>query len=192
MQSILYLHGFHSSPYSEKALIFKRHIESSEQEIEVIAPQLAVYPEDAIAQVEKLVKEHSSNLLGVVGSSLGGYLATYLHNEFQMPIVAVNPAVRPFELLADYLGAQIQPITGETYELQTVHMQQLKTIYSEQVNEPSRVWLLQQEGDEVLDYRQAVHHYQGCRMTLEREGDHSFIGFDRFPKAIVEFLLSQQ
>jgi len=192
MRSILYLHGFHSSPYSEKAQIFKRFIANSDHELEVIAPQLNVYPELAIKQIEDIVKKPSNDIVGVVGSSLGGYLATYLHNEFKLPITVVNPAVRPFELLSDYLGPQIQPVTGEAYELKPDHIEQLKVIYSETLWKPEQVWLLQQEGDEVLDYRQAICHYKGCHITLESEGDHSFIGFDRYPKAIVEFLLLQQ
>mgnify|MGYP000120542110 CR=1 FL=1 len=189
-QKILYLHGFHSSPWSEKALIFKQAVAESGLELEVIAPQLAVYPEAAIAQVETCCRDNASDVIGVVGSSLGGYLATYLHNRLLLPIVVINPAVKPFELLADYIGPQIQPITEQAYELTEAHMEQLKSIYSPELEKPERVWLLQQEGDEVLDYRQAVAHYQNCKVALEPKGNHSFVGFDRFGTAIIDFLLS--
>ena len=190
MQKILYLHGFHSSPYSEKALIFKRAVEESSLELDLIAPQLPVYPGDAIGMLHDIWHQHGADLIGVVGSSLGGYLATYLHNEFSLPIVVVNPAVRPFDLLADYLGPQVQPITNQAYELRDLHMTQLKKIYAPRVKLPDRVWLLQQEGDEVLDFRQAVEHYTDCKISLEPNGNHGFEKFERFGVEIIEFLLN--
>ncbi len=189
MRSIIYLHGFHSSPMSHKALLFNKFIQTHFPDIVVHTPQLSVYPLQAIQQVERLVEEHYPNLLGAVGSSLGGYLSTHLHNKFGIKAVVINPAVKPFELLEDYLGPQEQPITGEQYELEAQHMSQLQSIYQPFVNEPKKVWCLQQEGDEVLDYRQAVEHYKESKLTLEPGGDHSFVGFDRYLNKIVEFLL---
>lgn len=189
MKYILYLHGFHSSPNSEKALLFKQAINSNYDDIEVIAPQLSVFPSGAIEQIKHIMQIHQDQIIGIVGSSLGGYLATYLHNQFGTPIVVVNPATKPFELLHDYLGEQTQPITHERYELTETHMLQLKAIYQETLANPKQIWLLQQEGDEVLDYRQALTRYKDCHITCELGGSHGFDGFERFPLQITEFFL---
>ena len=100
----------------------------------------------------------------------------------------VNPAVRPYELLSDYLGEQENPYTGERYRLEAKHMDELKQMDVARINHPEQLWLLQQEGDEVLDYRQAVAKFTACKQTVEPDGDHSFVGFERFPSDIIKFL----
>ena len=47
--------------------------------------------------------------------------------------------------------------------------------------------LLLEEGDEVLDYRQAQAFYAGCRQTVLAGGDHSFTKFPEFVPQILEF-----
>lgn len=189
MRSILYLHGFHSSPFSDKALSFKKYMEKHHPDIQVIMPQVAVLPADAIAQVEQIVEQEGDALIGAVGSSMGGFLSTYIHNKYGLSIVVINPAVKPFELFEDYLGPQVHPITGQAYELNTSHIEEMKAIYQPKLAKPENVWCLQQEGDEVLDYREAAHHYAAAKLTLEKGGDHSFVGFDKYLPQIVNFLL---
>lgn len=170
-----------------KTTLFCDYIEQRYPKVKVIAPQLPCKPAQALQLLQQLTKQY--DFQGVIGSSLGGFLATYLHNNYQLPAVVVNPAVKPFDLLADYLGPQQHPITNEQYELTTQDMQLLKSLYQAKVAEPHQVWLLQQEKDEVLDFKQALDHYQDCKITFEQGGDHSFIGFDRFLGDIAEFLL---
>ncbi|NAX48257.1 esterase YqiA [Photobacterium halotolerans] len=186
---LLYLHGFNSSPQSMKARLMAQYCQVSRPDIRLEIPQLPAYPSQAAHFIDTLVTElKPAYRIGLVGSSLGGYLATWLSQRHHLPAVLVNPAVKPFELLADYLGEQVNPYTEEKYALSPVHMDELKLLEIPELNQPDLLWLLLQEGDEVLDYRQAVEKYAACRQTVEPNGDHSFIGFNRYPADIVRFL----
>lgn len=186
---LLYIHGFNSSPQSLKATQMAEYCRQYRPDIRVEIPQMPCYPAEAAAFIEQLVlslqQEHQ---IGLVGSSLGGYISTWLNHRFQLPAVLVNPAVKPYELLVDYLGEQENPYTGERYRLEAKHMDELKQMAVPNIDTPELFWLLQQEGDEVLDYRQAVKKYAACKQTVEPNGDHSFVGFDRFPAEIIKFL----
>ncbi|GAD80655.1 esterase YqiA [Vibrio ezurae] len=186
---LLYLHGFNSSPSSHKAELMREFCQTSRPDIRFVSPQLPVYPESCIQYLRTLCDELSQEYqVGVVGSSLGGYLSTWLNKEYGFKAALINPAARPFELFKDYLGPQFNPYTEEEYRLEAIHIEQLRSIDVPTISDTASFWLLQQKGDEVLDYRQAVDKYKGCKQTVEENGDHSFIGFERYPSAIVEFL----
>ena len=186
---LLYIHGFNSSPKSLKATVMADYCQRARPDIRVEIPQMPCYPSDAAAFIDELVQSlRGEYQIGLVGSSLGGYISTWLNDRYQLPAVLVNPAVKPYELLQDYLGEQENPYTGERYFLEPKHMDELRLMDVGTLRHPEQLWLLQQEGDEVLDYRQAVEKFSACRQTVEPEGDHSFVGFDRYPEQIIRFL----
>lgn len=186
---LLYIHGFNSSPLSLKAQLMQQYCQLHRPDIEVVVPQLPSFPKQAADFLLSLVKQyHATHQIGLVGSSLGGYLSTWLNDQFGFRAVVVNPAVKPYELLADYLGPQTNPYTHESYTLESVHIDELKALEVKRIASPEDFWLLQQTGDEVLDYRQAVDKFAASRQTVEEGGDHSFVGFERYPEQIITFL----
>lgn len=186
---LLYIHGFNSSPMSYKAQVMLNYCRQYRPDIKVLVPQIPCYPEQAAKSLQSLVSELNQQYhIGLVGSSLGGYLSTWLNHQYGLKAVLINPAVKPYQLLQDYLGPQVNPYTHEKYSLETQHIEQLRALDIAQLTNPEDFWLLQQQGDEVLDYRQAVEKYQNCKQTVELGGDHSFVGFERFSADILTFL----
>lgn len=186
---LLYIHGFNSSPLSHKAEVMREFCEKHRPDIKVVVPRMPCYPAQAAEHLLEIVDRYKNDYkIGLVGSSLGGYMSTWLNAQFGFPAVLINPAVKPYELLADFLGEQQNPYTKERYLLEEVHIQQLKDIDTLTLEQPKDFWLLQQTEDEVLDYRQAVEKYCDSKQTVEQGGDHSFVDFERYPAQIIQFL----
>ncbi len=101
---ILYLHGFTSGPQSHKAQALGARMQERGLGDRFVCPQLPASPREAIALTEELIAQHG--VTTVVGSSLGGYYATYLAETFDLKGVLVNPAVVAHLSLKDYIGPQ--------------------------------------------------------------------------------------
>ncbi|MGL5452795.1 MAG: YqiA/YcfP family alpha/beta fold hydrolase, partial [Aeromonas sp.] len=150
---LLYLHGFNSSPGSAKAQQMAAWVAHHRPDIEVIIPAQPNTPAAAWAAIERVMSDlvlrygHSFKL-GVVGSSLGGFMATKVSEHYGCRAALINPAVRPHALLCDYLGPQTNPYTGEHYELLPSHIEELRML-AVPLTAPDRLWVLQQQGDEV-------------------------------------------
>ncbi|GGB05548.1 YqiA/YcfP family alpha/beta fold hydrolase [Agarivorans gilvus] len=185
---LLYLHGFNSSPNSAKAQAMADYLQAFEPKIQFVCPQLACHPLAAWQQIEKLLQQHQQQKLAVVGSSLGGFLATRVAQLTGARAVLVNPAVKPYRLLKDFLGEQVNPYTQQRYFLEEQHIQQLKDLEVTELSCQQQLWVMLQTADEVLDFSLAVAEYKGANFTIEEGGDHSFQGFERHCAAILDFL----
>lgn len=151
-------------------------------DIPMVIPEIPNYPEPAKALLLDIVEQQQGKDLRFIGSSMGGYLSTFLVEQFGGKAVLINPAVRPFELLAKYLGPQVNPYTGVEFNLNQGHTEQLAQMYQPTLAKPGSYWALLQTADETLDYREAQEKYRDGKLTIEEGGDHSFQGYtDHLP-----------
>ena len=181
---LIYIHGFNSSPASAKARILEERMKVLSRGADFLAPALPHSPTEAAQLLDELARRHPGAAL--VGSSLGGYYATWLAEKHGLKAALLNPAVRPYELLRGHLGPQQNLYTGERYELTARHVKELRTLETGTIT-PGRYLLVAATADEVLDYRAAVARYRGCRQVVIEGGDHGLSGFASHVDAVLEF-----
>lgn len=184
---LLYLHGFNSSPASQKAVQIRDWLATCHPEVNFHCPQLSPYPDRAMAAVQALCAESLTAESLVVGSSMGGFYATWVSQTIGCKGVLINPAVRPWLGRNYLLGRQKNFHTGEEYLFEQHHIDAFARWKVDPLPSPDKLWVLLQSGDEVLDYRLAADKYRDCRLTVEEGGDHAFQGFDRFFPDILRF-----
>jgi predicted esterase YcpF (UPF0227 family) len=200
---ILYLHGFTSGPQSKKVQALAARMAERGLGNRLIAPQLPASPAAAIALADGIIqKVGAGELLGVppaqkvgaggtaltlAGSSLGGYYATHLAEKHHLKAVLVNPAVVAALELERYLGPQTWLYSGEPFDFTRQHIDELAALEVPVLADPTRYWLLAEQGDETLDYRQAVARYAGARQTILPGGDHSFTRWEDYLDEIIAF-----
>ena len=186
---IVYLHGFRSAPASIKARALKaRMVERGLGEL-FWCEQLPVSPHAAIALAEaEIARAQRAGLQPtVVGSSLGGYYATWLAERHGLRAVLINPAVVAPLALESFVGMQDNLYTGERFEFTAQHLDELRALEVAAITRPERYWLLAETGDEVLDYRHAEHKYSGARQTILEGGNHGFSRWNDYLDAVIDF-----
>jgi uncharacterized protein len=184
---LIYIHGFNSAPNSFKARLVGERMRTLGRERDYLVPALPHRPAEAMVLLRDLVERYPGAAL--MGSSLGGFYATWLAEHYEhlaLRVVLVNPAVRPYALLSGYLGPQKNLYTGAAYELTAQHIDELKALESATIT-PSRYFLITRTGDEVLDYRLAVEKYRGARQWVIPGGDHGFGDFANFLDTALAF-----
>lgn len=182
---ILYLHGFRSSPAAWKSRCLKEALNRRGKGSAFLCPALSPVPDLALAQADDLIRT-SPRPVTLVGSSLGGHYASCLATRHDLRAVLINPAVIDRLELSFFLGEHRNLYSDERFFFTEEHARQLQAMTVPQTD-PKRFWLLLESGDEVLDYRQALTHYRGCRQTVLSGGNHSFTQFPQFVSQIIEF-----
>ena len=190
----VYLHGFLSSPASTKAQQLIQYFNDHGMANQLAVPTLAFAPDTAIKQAQDAVValQHTEGItkVFVIGSSLGGYYATYLSQALGIKALLINPAVAPYALLDKYLGPNQHFYDGQTYVLEMNHIEQLRHLEVDQILRPSDVFLLLQTADETLDYSLACAKYSQCPSWIEAGGNHSFVNFMQRLPMVFHFVCS--
>ena len=187
---ILYLHGFRSSPKSMKARVVGVRMLERGLAAELACPQLPASPNEAIALALRLVDGVAAEQLAIVGSSLGGYYATYLAEQLGCRAVLLNPAIVPLKNLDRQVGVTTQFHSDEPFEFKPGYIDELRALAIERITRPERYFLIAATGDEVLDYRDMVRHYAGARQHVIEGSDHGITEFRQYVDEVLDFCLA--
>ena len=184
---ILYLHGFRSSPQSFKARLLAERLRALGRADDYLCPQLPPSPAAAIALAQSLIAAQPPEQLTLIGSSLGGYYATWLAEQTGCRAVLLNPAVAPTRDLAEQVGVSTAWHGGEPFEFKPGYIDELHALAVPRISRPERYFLVAATGDEVLDWREMVAHYAGSRQLIIEGSDHGLSDFASQMDAVLAF-----
>jgi predicted esterase YcpF (UPF0227 family) len=185
-QHLLYLHGFRSSPRSFKARVVHQRMAQLGRAQSLICPQLPASPKAAMELVLTLAERHKDSL-AIVGSSLGGFYATWLAERFGCRALLINPAVDPLKDLDKHVGVTTAWHSDEPFEFKREYIDELAGLRVARITRPERYFLLAATGDEVLDYRDMVAHYAGAHQHVIEGSDHAVSEFEQYVDEVLAF-----
>jgi len=177
---ILYIHGFASCGDSNKTKLLRENFPK------VLCPDIPVDPDKAVAFLQKLVVANNVSL--IIGSSLGGFYASYLAQKFEIKTILLNPSTQPFLTLAPYVGTNTFFCSGETFEWTKEHITKLWEYAISKNSIKAPVLVLLQKGDETLDYTQAEAVYENYEVVVQEGGNHRFENLDEYLGVIKKFI----
>ncbi|WP_427184113.1 YqiA/YcfP family alpha/beta fold hydrolase [Bordetella bronchialis] len=196
---ILYLHGFRSSPASFKARMLADEMARRGLSADWRCPQLPPSPREAADLAMSLAREQldalsrqgrtSPRALTVIGSSLGGYYATWLAEQLDCKAVLLNPAVHAPRDLATQVGRQSMYHSGAPFDFRPEYVDELAALAVQAPTRPERYFLIAATGDEVLDWREMRDWYAGCRQRIVEGSDHGLSDFAVWMPEVLQFAL---
>lgn len=186
---LLYLHGFRSSPRSAKARRMAEWTAAHRPDLVFACPQLPPSPREAMALVDALIRDWPRDTMAVMGSSLGGFYATWVAQRTGARTALLNPAVDPARDLANHIGEQTcWQDPDEHFFFRREFVDELRELDAGALAHPERLMAVIAKGDEVLDWREMHARYQGCRIKLLEGSDHGLADFDDHLDELAEFL----
>jgi hypothetical protein len=173
MNKYIYIHGFGGSGLGVKSSLFREHFGDT-----IICPSLSYVPALAIDTLKQIIEQmidHSTVTL--IGSSLGGYYATYLSEHYGIKAVLINPSIHPYDTLQKVYGIAFNYYDESKFEWNEHHTHALRDYEVKDITPQQYLVLLQTE-DELLDYRQAQHKFQDGTVIVEEGGNHSYVNIE--------------
>ena len=189
---LVYLHGFRSSPRSSKAVMTGEAIKSlstRDNPYEWYCPQLLASPKLSMDMVVEYIDSASFDRLVVIGSSLGGFYATWIAVQRGWRAVLINPAVDPARDLSRYIGEQSNwHDPQERFFFAPEFVDELRALAVGPLAHAKSFMALIAKGDEVLDWREMTARYAGAQQTVLEGGDHALSDFDPHIPQVLAFL----
>jgi uncharacterized protein len=182
---LLYLHGFRSSPQSNKARKVAARVRQFHAQVLWWCPQLPASPRAAMRGTD----DWPAGSMAVVGSSLGGFYATCVAQARNCRAVLLNPAVNPARDLAGQIGEQTAwHNPDEHFHFEPKFVDELRELEAGPVNHPENFFAVIAKGDEVLDWREMSGRYPGAKIKLLEGSDHALSDFDAHIDEVFDFL----
>jgi len=186
---LLYLHGFLSSPASAKAQLTAQIVRTRHPTVIWLCPMLAPSPRQAMNEVLHAIAGWPKATTAIMGSSLGGFYATWLAERLGCKAVLLNPAVKPARDLLPHVGEHaLWHDPSKHFVLEPGFIDELKAMEIGRITQPQRYYALIAQGDEVLDAVEMTAHYPGAHLKVLPGGDHALSDYATHLDALLTFL----
>ena len=190
---LLYLHGFRSSPKSTKAQQVAARVAAINADepgrLTWWCPQLPPSPAAAVALLREGIAGWPAKGMAVIGSSLGGFYATWVAEQQGCMAVVLNPAVNPARDLARHIGAQTAWHDPEqSFYFEPAFIGELQALETGPLAQPGHYFGVIAKGDELLDWREMAARYVGSHIKLLPASDHALSDFEAHIDDVLGFL----
>jgi predicted esterase YcpF (UPF0227 family) len=162
--NVYYCHGFASQ------------FDPSSPKIELLRELGPVYGHDIdyTKPAEELAQLCFDEILGrdidvIIGTSMGGWLASVVGSRAGIPFVAINPAIAPSQTLAKHIGRGMD-YQGQEYELTSSAVNSYGSLSRDGCG-----LILLDEGDDVIDWSETyAAYYERYTVISFPGGSHRF------------------
>ena len=185
--TILYFHGFKSSSDSTKAKDLHKFISRRTRNTILITPNIHDNFHDAHNQIINLIESNQPNIF-FMGSSLGGYYASFFSQKYNKKAVLINPAIPPLKDFEMHLGKNKNYSNGNKFIITKNDIDYIRSLSYKKILKPKNLMILLESGDEILNYNDASSYFSGSHIDILYGGDHSYSSFKEKFNKIQDFL----
>ena len=186
---LLYLHGFRSSPASTKARMTAAAVATRFPRMQWLCPALPASPKQAMDAILQATADWPLATTAIIGSSLGGFYATWLAERWGCKAVLLNPAVHPARDLAAHLGNQtVWQDPAQHFVFEAAYVDELRALEVAHISQTDRYFAVIAKGDEVLDWQEMLGHYNGSHIKLLPGSDHALSDYELHLDPVLNFL----
>ena len=185
--TILYFHGFKSSSDSTKAKDLHKFISRRTRNTILITPNIHDNFHDAHDQIINLIESNQPNIF-FMGSSLGGYYASFFSQKYNKKAVLINPAIPPLKDFEMHLGKNKNYSNGNKFIITKNDIDYIRSLSYKKILKPKNLMILLESGDEILNYNDTSSYFSGSHIDVLYGGDHSYSSFKEKFNKIQDFL----
>lgn len=167
--------------------MLRERIRELGREDEYVCPALPPSPRAAVELALGLASGVEPSSVALIGSSLGGYYATWLAERLGCRAVLLNPAITPARDLEGHLGRQPVYFSADEIDFRPEHLQELKEIDTPVISRPERYFLVAATGDTLIDYRTMTRKYAGARQRVVTGSNHELSDFGLYMDEVLDF-----
>ena len=185
IRTVVYLHGFLSSPLAKKAQVLAKALQS--RGLELYVPDLTMSPDEVERSLSRWAEGRDMSQVAVVGASLGGFYAAWFASRYPIRSVLLNPATRPWDILSRYVGVQRLYDSDRTFEVKADFGSMLRRMNASIPVSDDKRLVIVTTGDAVVDYRQTLERFPDNRCHVVQGSDHGISDFSTMVDDVVDF-----